>query len=189
MTVARATLIGLSTYTSSRYTERAHPKLPKESPEAYDARIWREKAYYDPDTLNVCIPAMAFKMALDSVAKRNGKQIPGKGKSTYTKHFLSGVLVFDDAPLGISRDETEMKEIYANADGVRGSGKRVWRRFPCVPPGWRTEVEFNVVDPVLTREVFEEHLDEAGKFIGVGQFRPQNGGYNGRWRVESINWS
>ena len=36
----------------------------------------------------IVIPAMAFKQALDGVAKRLGDQIPGKGKSTYTKHTL-----------------------------------------------------------------------------------------------------
>ena len=42
---------------------------------------------------------MAFKQALDAVAKRLGDQIPGKGKSTFTKHFVGGVICEEDAVL------------------------------------------------------------------------------------------
>jgi hypothetical protein len=36
--------------------------------------------------------------------------------------------------------------------------------------------------------VFAEHLREAGNFIGVGRFRPEKGGYYGRYKVNGIEW-
>jgi hypothetical protein len=38
-------------------------------------------------------------------------------------------------------------------------------------------------------EIFERCLKEAGNLIGVGRFRPQNGGYFGRFTVKSIKWT
>jgi hypothetical protein len=115
-------------------------------------------------------------------------QIPGRGKSTYTKHFASGCLVMEPAFVGKKKDELEYDRIHANADGVRGSGKRVWRYFPRVDD-WTVTVNFHVYDDAITKDVFEKVLSEAGRFIGIGRFRPQNGGFYGRFDVEKIKWS
>jgi hypothetical protein len=37
-----------------------------------------------------------------------------------------------------------------------------------------------------TGEVLEEHLMQAGQFIGVGSFRPQNRGIYGRFKLVSL---
>jgi hypothetical protein len=34
--------------------------------------------------------------------------------------------------------------------------------------------------------VFEHHLHEAGKFIGIGRFRPRNNGFYGRFDVLGV---
>jgi hypothetical protein len=31
-------------------------------------------------------------------------------------------------------------------------------------------------------------LTMAGMFIGIGRFRPEKGGTNGRFKIESIDW-
>jgi hypothetical protein len=120
---------------------------------------------------------MSFKMAVDAAAKYLSIQIPGRGKATYTKHFASGVLVLKPVYIGVQKSELRYDRIHANADGVRGSGKRVWRYFPRIED-WAADVEFNVYDEA-----------EAGKFIGIGRFRPQNGGFYGRFSVDQIKWS
>src|SRR5690606_30989192 len=99
-------------------------KLNKETHDDYEVRTWREKSNYDEDGI-VFIPAMAFKQAVDSAAKMLSTQIPGKGKSTYTKHFLSGCLCTENLSIGVHKDDMPPITINANSDGVRGSGKRV----------------------------------------------------------------
>lgn len=167
---------------------RAHttPKLNKEGPDDFEQRTWREKCHSRDDG-HIFIPGMAFKMALDSTAKLLGHKIPGRRNATYTKHFLSGVLVLDDIDLNAKKDEVQGERVYVNADGVRGSGKRVWRTFPVIP-SWEADVTFNVADDTITDEVFEEHLRESGKFVGIGRFRPQSGGTKGRYEVISMKW-
>ena len=177
-----------SPYSQSRAHEAA--RLPKETGDAYEQRTWRERVHVKDGA--VCIPAMALKMAVDTAAKRLGLQIPGRGKATYTKHFLSGCLMQRDVPLlleglSITVDDLECDRIYANADGVRGSGKRVWRYYPRVDQ-WHAEAIFTIADPAITQEVFSKALTEAGQFIGIGRFRSENGGLYGRFTVESIAW-
>jgi hypothetical protein len=186
MKTAICTLKSISPYTQSRYHDT--PKENREGADVYELRTWREKAHYLPDTGEIFIPAMALKQSLDAAAKFQSIQIPGKGKSTYTKHFVSGVLP-DHRPIviGHNKDEIEPKWILANADGVRGSGKRVKRAFPLIPE-WEATARFFVVDDTITKDVFEEHLKASGQFIGIGQFRPQNGGFNGRFIVEAVRW-
>lgn len=182
---------GTSVYSQSRPHEE--PKLPKETPDAYDLRTWRSRLNVNTDGV-VVIPSMALKQALDRCAKVIGMQIPGKGKSTYTKHFLAGCMLEDDVPIHdkngpIHMDSVTSARVHCNADGVRGSGKRVFRTFPIIMPGWTARPTFFVLDDQITKEVFEHHLIESGKYVGIGRFRPENGGTNGRYIVKSFSWS
>lgn len=178
-----AYITGSAPYSASR--AHCEEKLPKETPDAYEERTWESKAHI----LNgsVVIPPMAFKIGLDRAAKMLGRQIPGKGKATYTKYFESGVIVTD--PVEIAAESAIKKErIYANADGVRGSGKRVWRNFPRIDD-WNGFVTFHVIADEITKEIFEEAVRYAGVAVGVGRFRPERGGYFGRFTVDSFDWA
>jgi hypothetical protein len=187
MKLAIATLASASPYSQSRAYGPEVEKLPRETADAYEERTWRNKCHTLPDG-KVFIPPMAFKMAVDNAAKMLGRQIPGKGKSTYTKFFLSGVLVMEPVVLPQTKEAVERDRIYANADGVRGSGKRVWRNFPRID-SWEAKVPFHVLADEITSDVFEEHLKQAGAFVGIGRFRPQSGGFYGRFEVKKIDWN
>lgn len=178
------TIEGTAPYSQSRKHDM--PKVEKESPDAYEARTWRDKCTVD-DSGEICIPAMAWKQALDAAAKLLGMPVPGKGKNLYTKHFKAGVLCEADSPIGVMKADVASVTISANSDGVRGSGKRVSRTFPVIPL-WTCDVSFAVLDDTITKPVFEKHLTEAGRFVGIGRFRPENGGLNGRFRPVTFKW-
>lgn len=178
-----ATLEATTAYSQSRMHDT--PKLEKERMDEYELRTWRNKAHVESG--EIYIPPMAFKQALDTAARRLGVQIPGKGKSTYTKHFLSGVLVMDKLMTGAMIDDCRGEWINANSDGVRGSGKRVKRCFPTIQT-WGGKVPFYILDDVIDTKIFERVLAEAGSFIGIGRFRPENGGFYGRFTVAGTEW-
>jgi len=198
---------GMAPYSQSRMHQL--PQLEKESAADYDVRTWLDKATFVDGQMH--IPHMAVKQALDAVARYLSEKIKGKGNATYSKHFRSGVLLFDPLPLTsgglpILRDGTPLVAkdgspvmddegqpalvhfiqpcvINANADGVRGSGKRVMRRFPQIYPPWEAVGSLHVADYVITPELLARYLEAAGQFIGLGRFRPENGGSNGRFKV------
>ncbi len=185
MKTAVATLKSVSTYSQSRhYTTE---KLSKEIARDYEARTWRDRLHINDDG-HVFIPPMAFKNCISEAAKFLGIQIPGKGKSTYTKHFEAGVLVVDAVVLPIKKEDVSGEWLFVPSDGKRGGGKRVEKCFPVIHE-WSGDVTFYVMDETITEDVFEHHLREAGKFIGIGRFRPRNNGFYGRFRVEQIKWS
>ena len=183
---ANVRLAGISPYSQSAMHHE--PALEGEGKDDYDARTWRSKLNTSPDGSTVVIPAHGFHQCLIAAARYSKKQIPGQGKATWTKKFESGIALFDDLPLGIDPASVQSVTISANSDGVRGSGKRVPRRFP-VMPEWSSEFELFILDPIITEPVLREMLNIAGLFIGIGRFRPEKGGTNGRFRVEDLRWN
>lgn len=135
----------------------------------------------------VYIPPMTLKNCLSEAAKFLGVQIPGKGKSTYTKHIEAGVLVIEPANLGIHKDAVESENLFLPSDGVRGSGKRVIKTYPVIRE-WKAKCTFYVQDDVITEDVFRYHLEQAGTFIGIGRFRPRNNGFYGRFTLVDMEW-
>lgn len=185
MKTAIVTLKSSSPYSQSRHYKV--DKLPKESAADYEHRTWKERMHVSPEGF-VMMPPMAFKNCLSEAAKFLGIQIPGKGKSTYTKHIEAGVLVTDALTLPLLAADVQGEWLFVPADGKRGSGKRVEKCFPIIPV-WGGKVTFFILDETVTEDVFRQHLEEAGKFIGVGRFRPRNNGFYGRFEVVQIKWS
>lgn len=184
MKIAIVELESVSPYSQSRHY--SDPKQEKESSSDYEKRTWRQRLHYD-ESGEVFIPPMAFKNCLSEAAKFLSIQIPGKGKSTFTKHFEAGVMVKDPVPLGIHKDKVAGECFFVPSDGIRGSGKRVEKWFPMLPR-WKGSVSFYILDETITKDVFSKHLEQAGLFIGVGRFRPRNNGFYGRFKVNKMDW-
>ena len=180
---AIVTIKGISALSQSR--QHYCDKLEGESHEAYDLRCWREKANYDQKTGEIFVPNMAFKQSLDASAKRLAIPDPDNKRANFTKFFVSDVLCESNMPIGVFKDKIGYVDINANVDGVRGSGKRVRRRFPQTPE-WGGTVSFLVMEEKITPEIFERVMRGSGRSIGVGQFRPEKGGVNGRFEVTKI---
>jgi len=184
MHTAKCKLKSMSPYSQSRYIQEK--KTRDETHADFEKRSWIQRCHWDDDG-NLYIPPMSFKNCLSEAAKYKSIQIPGKGKSTYTKHFEAGVLVVEPLTLQVTQDTIKHEWLHVPSDGRRGGTTRVEKCFPLVP-NWEGEVEFLILDEIITREVFEEHLRDAGSFIGIGRFRPRNNGFYGRFAVESVNW-
>lgn len=177
-----ATVEGLTPYSQSKHISQ--PKLEKETSDAYERRTWRDRLHTTKSG-EVFIPPMAFKNCLSEAAKFLGIQIPGKGKSTYTKHFEAGVMVLNPLLLGIQATDVPGEEFFVPSDGIRGSGKRVNKVFPRID-NWGGTFEIVVLDETVTHDVLLRHLSEAGSLIGIGRFRPRNNGFYGRFRVVKL---
>lgn len=189
----RRVKIHLENIPGSPYSQSAKhdtPFLDREAHDAWDERTWREKCTVNSEGI-VCVPAMAFKQCIDTAAFKLGVKVPGRRTSTYKNFFASGFFCDADVPLAngkpIKKSEVASVKISANADGVRGSGKRVPRRFPVIPK-WHGVAAFTILDDVITPEVFEQHVKAAGIVVGIGRFRPEKGGTNGRFRVTKCEW-
>lgn len=189
--LVKVTCTGKSPISFSRHVSL--PKKNKESSEDYEARTWRERCHVNENGL-VIIPPMMTKNALAESGKYLGMQIIGRGKSTYTKHIEAGVLITEPSmlyskehPKGVPHDSVVGEWFHVPSDGKRGGDKRVMKCFPRVD-NWWYEVDIQIIDDIITKDVFMEHLKTAGLFIGIGRFRPRNNGFYGRFDPEIIEW-
>ena len=184
MKIAVAQLKSVSPYGQSNHY--AVEKKEKESPGDYEKRTWRNRAHFDSKG-NTFIPPMQFKNCLRDAAAYLSERIKGKGMKTWSEKFRAGVLVTEPIPLGIHYEKMMGTWIFVPSDGKTGGGKRVDKCFPTFP-SWEGVVNFYILDDQITEDVFRSHLEQAGKFIGIGYFRPIRGGYWGRFEVVDLEW-
>lgn len=184
MKVATVRMTSTSPYSQSRRITT--PRNERETAADHEERCWRDRIHAT-DTGEVYIPPMAFKNCTDEAVKRLAISIPGRGKANYTKVFEAGTLVLDPLMLGVKRDDVEGEWLFVPADGVRGSGKRVDKRFPRIP-SWSGTVKWHILDDLITRPVFERVIHAAGQIVGIGRFRPATRGFYGRFDAEVIGW-
>lgn len=181
MKTAVVLLTGMTPMIHSRYHDT--PKKTKEQSDAYEDRTWMEKLHQSDGV--VLLSGNAIKKSLDIAVQRLGEKTKGKG--TYTKHFKSGVRTIElYYPTTVKTDQIDRLTIFCEVS--KGSGTRVKRHFPQVPTGWQAVVEFMITDDMITRDVFERSLVEAGKLIGIGSFRFENGGRCGGFNIEIKSW-
>jgi len=185
MNTVTASIVGLAPIQFSKYIQT--PRNNRESPQDYEARTWQERMHVNPKTGRLFIPGMAFKKSMDSVARFLGDKIKGKRNATWTKHFLSGVLPNGNAELDITPDKAEKYPLFVPSDGKPGGGTRVLRFFPIIRE-WATEITFTIIDDEITQDIFKRHLEQAGQLVGVLAFRPEHGGYFGRFEVKKLVW-
>lgn len=177
-------LRSVSTYGQSKFHQT--PKENKELSAAFEDRTWREKAHVNERGF-VYIPGTMFANSLREASKYLSIQVPGKGKSTYTKHFESGIMVLDNLELPVKKEDLKSVTVFVPSDGRVGGGKRVIKHFPVIHE-WSGVVTYHVMDDIITADIFEQVLRTSGQLIGIGYFRPRNRGYYGRFEVEDIQW-
>lgn len=189
----RMEIEGRTPYSSSRFITqeviaRYKQDNDKMKPDDLDKAYWREKATPGADGEWV-IPARSFHWAFIGAAKKLGRKIPGRGQVQYTQFVESGMLF--PAPLGLGKKcadldpERDCIEVLCDAKGRKGkqATTRVVRRFPHIAQ-WGGVIEARIFAGELLHDGFlEEVATLAGMQIGVGRWRPELAGLNGRFHV------
>lgn len=185
---AKVRLIGITPLSQSR--KHTVEMEEGENHEAFDKRTWMHKAHYAKTDKGefLSIPAHGLQQSLTEGAKHTGRKVPGRGSKQWGGLFEKGVTVPFDAVTDVKAEDVQFIDIFANLDGVRGSGKRGIRRFP-IAYNWSAEATYWVLEPSITETVFMDMLVSSGLFIGIGRFRPAKGGSNGRFKPELLGWS
>src|SRR4051812_42058523 len=85
----------------SPYSQSAKHEVPfldRETHEDHDKRTWKSKCTVSTEG-QVCIPAMACKQCIDTVAFKLGEKIPGRRGATFKSFFASGYFCNGDVPI------------------------------------------------------------------------------------------
>ncbi|MGH2612148.1 MAG: hypothetical protein ACRDFB_03755 [Rhabdochlamydiaceae bacterium] len=121
------------------------------------------------------IPAVYFRNSLVEAGKQF--KITGKGKSTYSKIIASTVEI---TPEAITNDNPwEVFRIAAVNPMTKG--RMMVSRPRMNTWGCKLQIVLNddSVDPITVKEV----LEHAGKYVGIGDWRPQTKGVFGKYMV------
>ena len=185
MKTVNVKITGATPYSPSKYIDE--PRKAKETPADHEERVWRERCHYEPKSKECFIPAICFAKTVQGAASYLPIKIPGKQNATYTKHFRAGLYVPEGLTLGVKIDDVEGEWLMVPSNGKPGGGSRVKKCFPIFRK-WGGVVTFQVLDDTVTEKIFEQTLQTAAAFIGLGRFRPEKGGWNGRFIIDEIDW-
>lgn len=181
MKTFEAELRSLTPYSQGRYHNT--PKEVKELDPAYEKRTVLNKLHTSMN--EIFIPPMCFKLMLESTAGYSGERVPGKGQETYTKHYRRGVICAEPVMLGIKPDEVRIEELFLPSQPGKPKSPRVWKSFPIIDK-WAGVLQIIAVDDIFTADVIHRHLAMGGLITGLGVWRPENSGMNGKFEVTAF---
>ena len=124
----------------------------------------------------ICLPGEYFRMAVIGAAKF--RQDPRSPRKSAMDLFKAGIAVLDPlCGLGVSEWG------YVDRRRVMIQRNAITRCRPALHAGWKCEVDMQVLLPeYISPELFNEVFQNAGRLIGVGDFRPTFG----RFQVTSF---
>lgn len=102
--------------------------------------------------------------------------------------FARGVQIHDDFALSYDgpKEANEMWDagMYRNDGGSRNGGSLVWITRVAIPKGWQVAFQMYCDSSQVELDTLEEMIKAAGKYIGLGSWRPANGGRFGRFTLD-----
>lgn len=136
-----------------------------------------DKLYLDGQ--KVLLPSVYLKNCITEASKQF--KIVGKGKSTYSKLVASTVEI-EPFMIELEADKYEIFRISAVNPMTKGRMMTERPKFT----KWKATFELVLNDESVPREVINEILEHAGKYVGVGDWRPQTKGMFGKFMITSF---
>jgi hypothetical protein len=126
----------------------------------------------------VYTPAMHIRGALMNAAK--DLKIKGRGKATYSKLFASMVAI---EPEAIEHKAPELDVSIVRTVNPNTKGMNMTKR----PRLKKWALDFTVdAEDEIPVDVIKEALDRAGKYVGIGDWRPATKGIHGKFMVSKF---
>lgn len=168
-----------STKGMSRQGESAQKMSAKKVPSAAEEA---ENNCYRDEEGDLYVPAIFFRQAAVTAGK--GRKF---GKN-YATTLLKGGLMDPDRRAKLSDPSTgEILHSYGiDERPVVVSKARVLRARPRFE-SWGADILLDYDEETLNPDMIADVLSVAGVRVGVGDYRPERGGWFGRFRVESYN--
>jgi len=138
----------------------------KKSGKQYDKKTDAENALYKDEKGNVVHPSIHIETAMIRAA--TNYKIPGQGKKTFKDAFKGGVFVEPRLiPHKIPKWEIDLQNVVVQRS-------RVIRARPRFDE-WELDFTILNIDERITPNIIKDILIDAGKFYGIGDFRPRYG--------------
>ena len=174
----KVTIEGTTPILFNRFRDTAiEGKSKKRTGAIVDADI-EDKLYKDEDG-KVQLPSVYIKNALTEAGKQF--KIQGKNKATYSKIVGSSV---DVLPFYIDFNADKYDVFRISAVNPMTKGRMMVSRPKF--DKWSASFEIILNDDQVDISVMNEILEHAGKYVGVGDWRPEKKGMFGKFMVTSF---
>jgi hypothetical protein len=137
-----------------------------------------DKLYLDEEE-NVCLPSVYLKNSISEASKQF--KIVGKGKSTYSK-LVASTIEIEPFMILLNTNNYEVFRISAVNPMTRGRMMTERPKFS----KWSASFEIVLNDSAIPVSVLNEILEHAGKYVGIGDWRPQTKGMFGKFMITSF---
>ena len=138
-----------------------------------------EDKLYQDEKGKTQLPATYLRNSIVEASKQF--KIVGKGKSTYSKLVASTVDI-EPFYIELKADKFEIFRISAVNPMTKG---RMMTERPKYNK-WSASFEIVLNDESVPVEVINEILEHAGKYVGIGDWRPQTKGMFGKFMITSF---
>ena len=131
-----------------------------------------ESYVYRNDKGEICIPGEYLRQALVQAGRY--VQDPRSPRKSASDLFKAGIIMNTElASLGKKTwDRLDQRRVTVQRNGLT-------RVRPCFEIGWRATFELQIILPeYITREILGLALQNAGRLIGLGDFRPTYGRFH-----------
>jgi hypothetical protein len=125
------------------------------------------------------LPATYLRNSIVEASKQF--KIVGKGKSTYSKLIASTV---DIEPFYIELDADKYEIFRISAVNPMTKGRMMTERPKY--NNWKASFEIILNDDAVPVSVLNEVLEHAGKYVGVGDWRPEKKGMFGKFMISEF---
>jgi hypothetical protein len=88
---------------------------------------------------------------------------------------------------GGKHPDSKRVKYYLVAPGSRGGGKLVWITRVRIPAGWSATVQLMCDSSQVEIDELRRMIQAAGQYIGIGSWRPANGGRYGKFKVAEFD--
>ena len=167
---------GITPLLQNRFIQADIEGKSKKRSGALSERNFEDKLYRTPEG-KIYQPATHIFGALVNAGK--AFQIQGKGKSTYSKLFGSSLNVMPEYILH-KNPKYEAFTITANNPNSRGNKMIVTRPMFT---DWELDFTIQILEDSIPVEVVEEALAYGGRYVGIGDWRPDKKGKYGQFRI------
>lgn len=171
----KVTIEGITPILFNRFRDVEIEGKSKKRTGAMAEKEIEDKLYLD-EKGKTQLPSVYIKNSITEAGKQF--KIIGKGKSTYSKIVASTV---DIEPFYIEMDVKKYEVFRISAVNPMTKGRMMTERPKYT--SWKTSFQIILNDPAVPVSVINEILEHAGKYVGVGDWRPEKKGMFGKFMI------
>jgi hypothetical protein len=177
----KVTIEGTTPILFNRFRDTAiEGKSKKRTGAMAEAEI--EDKLYQDENGKTLLPATYIRNSIVEASKQF--KIVGKGKSTYSK-LVASTIQIEPFMIELKAGNYEVFRISAVNPMTKGRMMTERPRYT----KWEASFEIILNDSAVPVSVINEILEQAGKYVGIGDWRPEKKGMFGKFMITSFKTS